>query len=212
MVAKKRSGRVVGKSSGGNPAAAERRILVLEGTFSIEEIEVAGSRKKKTAKASKGKSPQKAARKKAVAKKARRTSAGSKRAAVKKTARKKGAPKATATPPAKQDDKESSQAGPVVLKPQQDIKSIAELQEQLGDAFGAGSDVVVDASRVEAIDTAALQLLAAFANSMREQSRTVDWKDPSPCFREMAELTDISSVLRLDEGPASGDDNLCPVF
>ncbi len=173
---------------------------------------MAGSRKKKTAKASKSKSPQKAARKKAVARKARSASTGGKRAAGNKTARKKDAPKATAAPRAKRDDKGSCQAGPVVLQPQQDIKSIAELQEQLGDAFGAGTDVTVDASRVEAIDTAALQLLAAFANSMREQSRSIDWKDPSPCFREMAELTDISSVLRLDDGPASGDDNLCPVF
>ena len=173
---------------------------------------MAGSGKKKAAKASKRKSPQKAARKKAVAKKTRSNSAGNKSTAGKKTARKKAVAKGTAASSAKSVDQESNRAGPVVLKPQQDIKSIVELQKQLLNAYGAGSDVVVDASRVETIDTAVLQLLAAFANSMRAQSRAVDWKDPSPCFRELAELTDIGSSLRLDEGPAGSDDNLCPVF
>ena len=78
--------------------------------------------------------------------------------------------------------------------------------------YGA-SAVVVDASGVESIDTAALQLLVAFTNAIREQSRTIEWKEPSSEFRAMAELADLSRGLGIDDHVITEDDDgLCPVF
>lgn len=102
---------------------------------------------------------------------------------------------------------------PVVLDNQLGIKNIAELKEQLTVAYNADSTVVVDAGRVESIDTAALQLLIAFANSARKQSRTVEWKQPSGAFQEMADLVDLSQCMGIDDNAvAEEDDGLCPVF
>ena len=77
--------------------------------------------------------------------------------------------------------------------------------------------VVIDAGYVESIDTAGLQLLAAFANSVRAQSRTVEWKNPTPEFCELADLLDLSESLGTANtapapAPADDFDDLCPVF
>ena len=73
--------------------------------------------------------------------------------------------------------------------------------------------MIVDASKVESIDTAALQLLVAFANSVRAQSRTVEWEEPSIVFREMTDLADLTQGLGIDDGTViEEDDGLCPVF
>ena len=102
---------------------------------------------------------------------------------------------------------------PVVLASRPGIKNIAELKEQLTAAHGAASVVVIDARKVESIDTAALQLLVAFANSVRALSRTVEWKEPSSVFRQMADLTDLTQRLGIGDGSVTEqDDGLCPVF
>ena len=165
-----------------------KRIVMLEGTFSIKEIEVKSPSRRKAAKTKK-----KTAKK--LGKKVARTA---KRAAKAKTAKKR----VTAKP------------GPVVLECSHSIRTITALRETLAQVHGEASAVVVDASKVESIDTAALQLLVAFAKSRREQSRAVDWQKPSSVFCETATLLNLNEPLGIGENVMSEeeDDGLLPVF
>ena len=189
-------------------ATPRKRTVVLDGIFSIEEIEVKGTSRRKAAKP---------AKKKAVPKKSaspkKRASAKKKATATKKVGQKVAA---RAKPAVKRKTARKTAAtkpGLIVLVGSPGIKTVAELQDTLAKAHGGASAVVVDASVVESIDTAALQLLVAFTNSIREQSRTIEWKEPSSEFREMAELVDLSRGLGIDDSVvAEEDDGLCPVF
>ncbi len=158
--------------------------MVLHGTFSIDEIEERGMSCRKAAKTTKKKAGKKAAR------------------AAKRTAKPK-----TSKKPA------SAESGPVILASQSGIKNIAELKERLTVALSSGSAITIDAGKVESIDIAALQLLVAFINSAREQSRTFEWKELSTVFCDMADLADLSRCLGIGDGCIAGeDDGLCPVF
>jgi len=103
-------------------------------------------------------------------------------------------------------------SGPVVLDSNPSIQNVEELRQQLVAVSDTISTVVVDASKVESIDTAALQLLAAFVKSVREQSRTVEWRELSDVFHDMADLADLSQWLGIGNGCVVEDDDLCPVF
>ncbi len=167
-----------------------RRTVVLDGTFSIEEIEVTATTGRKATKPS---------RKKAVPKK----KATAKKSVSRKRAKKSG----------KNEKPEVAGPSSVVLDDRPGIKNILELKEQLTTAFDAGGTVVVDAHNVESIDTTALQLLVAFANSVHKQSRTLQWVEPSGVFREMADLADLSRCLGVGDCTVAEDiDDLCPVF
>lgn len=107
--------------------------------------------------------------------------------------------------------------GPVVLDTNPGIQNIGELKAQLLAANEAGETVIVDAGKVESVDTAVLQLLVAFVNTVREQSRTVEWSELSSAFRDMATLADLGECLGVTESQADSDaadedDDLCPVF
>jgi len=137
-----------------------------------------------------------------------------KREAPQKRARKKAASSVKRVAKVK-TTKESVSAGlkPVVLGYKPGIKNIAELKDQLTAAYGTGSAAVIDAGEVESVDTAVLQLLVAFANSLREKSGTIEWNEVSNVFRELADLADLSQCLGLsDESVAENNDSLCPVF
>lgn len=188
--------------------ALERRTVVLEGTFSIEEIDVNPRSGKATTKSGRKRSGKKTVRKKAAAKVSRAKKAAAKKAAGKKAG---GAnelrdeashPVATAAEPP---------AGTVVLDRHHDIKTIRELRERLDTAYAAGGDIVLDGAAVESMDTAALQLLLAFGSSVRKQSRTVRWSEASAAMRELADRTDLGAALELPDG-SDEDDGLCPVF
>jgi len=78
-----------------------------------------------------------------------------------------------------------------------DIAAVAELHTQLQMAREAKQPVVLDASRVERADTAALQMLIAFIQDANAQQQTVQWKAPSESLSVSAELLDLSSLLKL---------------
>ena len=175
-----------GKRKSAGPTS-RKRILVLDGTFSIEEIEVKSTSRRKAAKT----------KKKTSKKVGKKESCTAKRAAKPKTAKKRA--------PAK--------PGPVVLESSPCIRTIVVLRETLAQVHGEASPVVIDASKVESIDTAALQLLVAFAKSRREQSRDVDLLDPSTVFCETATLLNLSEPLGIGgDVVTEEDDGLLPVF
>jgi anti-anti-sigma regulatory factor len=78
-----------------------------------------------------------------------------------------------------------------------DISTTAELRAQLLTALESGQPVVLDAGRVERIDTAALQVLSAFFQDANSQQQTVQWKNPSQAISSSAELLGLSSLLEV---------------
>ena len=96
-------------------------------------------------------------------------------------------------------------AGPIVLAKRATIGKIEELQEQLSAALDQKSDVEIDASNVEAVDTASLQLLVAFVNSRWKQEKSVVWKEPSDEFISRTGLTGLTEVLGIQSAGAVND-------
>lgn len=61
--------------------------------------------------------------------------------------------------------------------------------------------VTLDASAVQRIDTAALQLLAAFARDRRIGGRTLEWRGAEHALDPAARLLGMSDLLGLSGGP-----------
>lgn len=63
-------------------------------------------------------------------------------------------------------------------------------------AAGA-AEIEIDASRVQSIDTAGLQLLAALVREARARNLVLRWRAPSKALREGAARLGLGPVLRL---------------
>ena len=100
----------------------------------------------------------------------------------------------------------------VVLASQADIRAISECRDRLQQALTAEGLVTIDASEVESVDTATLQMLIAFRNTLRKRAVSVVWNKPSDVFRDMASLANLSDYLGLGDEAEIEDDGLCPVF
>ena len=95
-------------------------------------------------------------------------------------------------------DETAAKLPPVIdLGSTQLIKDIEELTSSLQEGLDVEGAVVINATAIEAIDTASLQLLVAFANTLRKQSRVLEWLKPSDAFVEIAELVDLVQPLDL---------------
>lgn len=77
------------------------------------------------------------------------------------------------------------------------IHNIAELKSSLDKMITDEGDVVLDGSQVQAVDTAALQLISAFALVMHEQSRPLRWVEPSTTILDAAKLIGLHKTLNL---------------
>lgn len=86
---------------------------------------------------------------------------------------------------------------PIVLESRLGIQNVSALKTRLSSHCQQGMPAIIDASAVETVDTAALQLLVAFVNSLCSQAQTVEWRTPSSAFTEMAVLADLSGPLDL---------------
>jgi ABC-type transporter Mla MlaB component len=88
-------------------------------------------------------------------------------------------------------------AGAVALPVECAIASVPELRDRLLKRLTHAGNVQIDASAVQRIDTAALQVLAAFARDRREGSLPVEWLGVPGCLTEAATLLDLTDVLGL---------------
>jgi ABC-type transporter Mla MlaB component len=77
------------------------------------------------------------------------------------------------------------------------IGSIGDLRTQLLERVAIETSVSFDASSVERIDTAALQLLAAFTRDRQAAGRPVEWTCVPALLSEAASLLSLTSVLKL---------------
>ena len=83
-----------------------------------------------------------------------------------------------------------------------DISGVAELRAQLLAALELGESFCVDASAVERIDTAALQVFTAFFQDAASRQMSVQWQSPSAALCRAAGLLGLSSLLNLPDAAA----------
>jgi phospholipid transport system transporter-binding protein len=78
------------------------------------------------------------------------------------------------------------------------IGSLDGLRAQLLERVAIETPVSFDAAAVERIDTAALQLLAAFTRDRRAAGLQVEWRAVTGALSDAASLLNLTSVLALD--------------
>jgi ABC-type transporter Mla MlaB component len=77
------------------------------------------------------------------------------------------------------------------------LASAAALQKSLVALLGEPQSVRLDTSAVTRIDTASLQLLAAFARDRRASERPVEWRGLTEPFNVAARLLNLEALLGL---------------
>ncbi len=77
------------------------------------------------------------------------------------------------------------------------ISGAAELKGRLLRLLETPGAVSIDASNVQRIDTAGLQLLCAFRKSLNEAGRALEWTAPSPAFTDGADRVGLTDLLGL---------------
>lgn len=102
-----------------------------------------------------------------------------------------------------QDERQAAPDGAaaVVLPADCRIAAQAALKTQLLGALEQGAGVVLDASQVERVDTAALQLLVLLRRELQARGGALDWRGASEAFNEAAGLLGLARILEL---PAAG--------
>jgi ABC-type transporter Mla MlaB component len=83
----------------------------------------------------------------------------------------------------------------VVFEPQLDVAQTRGLYRELDSALTTRKPLALDASHVERIDTAALQLLAAFCCAARDAGVAVRWRGASKALRSAAAFLDLRQTL-----------------
>ncbi len=83
----------------------------------------------------------------------------------------------------------------LVFEPVLDIVGARSLYSHLNNVLAEGKSVELDASRVERVDTAALQLLAAFCRATRDAGLTLRWRAASPALCEAATMLGLNEML-----------------
>jgi anti-anti-sigma regulatory factor len=131
-----------------------------------------------------------ATKKRVVKKKAARKSPAKKAAVKKKVARKSQKP--MSRKPVKAGNK-------IVLKAVLAINDAKALYAELGKKLETKKDISIDASAVEMVDTAILQLLLAFARKSQLQNVAVKWVKPSHEFLSRSETLNLTKLLGLSE-------------
>lgn len=86
----------------------------------------------------------------------------------------------------------------IQLKGQLDIRIVNGLKTKLSRYLEANRPVILDASKLEKIDTSVMQLLTAFCRSANNRGIDVKWKNPNDRLLRAAELLDLSRPLGLE--------------
>ncbi|MDA8348001.1 MAG: STAS domain-containing protein [Pseudomonadota bacterium] len=87
----------------------------------------------------------------------------------------------------------------LVLQAECTLTDAAELKSALCRLSDHDGTVTLDAAAVERIDTAALQLLAAFVRDRRLAGAALQWRAVSPAVHSAARLLGMDTMLALNE-------------
>ncbi len=93
----------------------------------------------------------------------------------------------------------SKRRNPLVLQAECTLGNGVELKSALCALLAHEGPVTLDAAAVERIDTAALQLLAAFVRDRRLAGAALQWRAVSPALHSAARLLGMDTMLALDE-------------
>jgi len=91
----------------------------------------------------------------------------------------------------------ASGAAAITLAANCSIKEVAALRAQLCAVVDSGDAVAIDASAVERIDTATLQLLYAFVRDRLNSDREVTWQGVPAALTDAARLLGVRDLLCL---------------
>lgn len=97
----------------------------------------------------------------------------------------------------------SEDVATIMLGATQNLQNIAELYEKLLQALDQSSGVItIDASKVQSVDTATLQLFVALKQETRRVNRDLQFDFPSEKFLEACSLLGLLTILDIDKLPA----------
>jgi len=71
------------------------------------------------------------------------------------------------------------------------------LHEKLSAVLACATSVVLDGSRVERLDAAAMQVLACFCRTARERGLAISWQSPSSGLQQAAQWLGLESILEM---------------
>ena len=83
----------------------------------------------------------------------------------------------------------------IMLPPIQTIETVKLLHEEVRHHFNRLGPIIVDASQVESIDTASLQLLAILFQSSQQLAKTITLNEPSSAFLEASHLLGLETLF-----------------
>jgi anti-anti-sigma regulatory factor len=82
------------------------------------------------------------------------------------------------------------------------VRDVVALRSQLLDVIDSAAAVIIDAAQLERIDTAALQVLAAFVRDRRKQQQEVLWLNVNDALSEAAQTLGLLAALGIPEAQA----------
>lgn len=85
----------------------------------------------------------------------------------------------------------------VALEAALGIRDARVLHDKLDAVLAAATAIVVDGSRVERLDAAAVQVLAGFVRAARERGLAFTWQSPSPVLQQAARVLGFESILEM---------------
>jgi ABC-type transporter Mla MlaB component len=91
----------------------------------------------------------------------------------------------------------SGQSGEIrlIFEPELDVAHTRSLYRELDEALAARQPLSLDASQVQRVDAATLQLLAAFCCAARDAGMPVRWNGTSAVLRSAVTLLDLNEIL-----------------
>jgi ABC-type transporter Mla MlaB component len=128
-----------------------------------------------------------------------RSNPSKKKTKTKKTAAKKDSKADRSANKSNNAGSETNNGQPLVLESILGIADVEDLYKTLGECVNKKHDVAIDASEVESVDTAILQLLLVFIRKMRNEGINVVWHEPSQTFCKIATVIDVATHLGVDE-------------
>lgn len=79
------------------------------------------------------------------------------------------------------------------------ISDIEHLTQELSALLESASDIELDASDVEATDTASLQAICALQKSLATTGSHINWTGKSKAFTQAADMLGVSDFLSLND-------------
>lgn len=105
----------------------------------------------------------------------------------------------TGFPAAIHTDSVSRSSDTIRLPADLGIEHASALQETLLAQSGSAKPVTLDASDIQRIHTAALQLFCMFCSDRRRAGRETHWREPSAALRSAAALLGATTLLALGQ-------------